>query len=619
MGQFRTWWALPTLALLAACWLPARSAVAQRTPLVERVEPTAASAGDEVRVLGRGLQSVDRVELSGVPVHDLRVASHWLRFSLPAQARSGDLVLWVGEHAVQRRRMAVLPSPPAPVITRVEPLRVSPGQVVTVYGEGFSVRPGHNQVRLGDSELLVVDRLPHRLRVVVPASGSGGRLQVAVRGASDHALSARALTLLKPLRVRELQPAHVVAGRFVRVLGDGFHSDPDANIVRIGTRLVDVLQASPTELVVQVPLESPGGRVSVGRSAGAVARSEQVLQVSRVPTARKLSASVARVGDRLLLHGDHLVSPGPARTVRVGGIDVPALAVEGGSLEVTVPEGARSGPVELLSGADVLASWPALRVLPPMRITAVRPARVAPGQVVTVRGQGLSAQGVATRAWLGDRELEVLDVSDSRVRLRVGDHDSGLLKLTLLGASSISAAPVLVLRPPRVLAVAPAAGQPGAMVEIRARNLPRSSGELSVRLGGRPMEIERLEGDRVTVVVPDGAQSGPIELAVAMQGSCRSARPFRVLAPFYITEIDRSTASPGDSVVIFGDGFVAHGMRVRFGRLDAVVERLSFSELRVVVPQGAAKGPVTVLHPDGRQASSPGDFLPDRVVADAGE
>ena len=87
----------------------------------------------------------------------------------------------------------------------------------------------------------------------------------------------------------------------------------------------------------------------------------------------------------------------------------------------------------------------------------------------------------------------------------------------------------------------------------------------------------------------------------------------------FYAELDRSRAAPGEPVVVFGTGFDVEGIRARFGDRETTVERLSPSELRVVVPEGVGKGPVTILRPDGRAALSPGDFVPERVVAEAAE
>src|SRR5258706_10638027 len=82
-------------------------------------------------------------------------------------------------------------------------------------------------------------------------------------------------------------------------------------------------------------------------------------------------------------------------------------------------------------------------------------------------------------------------------------------------------------------------------------------------------------------------------------------------APPRVLDLSTYSGSPGDVVTIYGANFGSDpNPSVYFGPVRAVIKRASATSVKVVVPFGAAFGPVTVTFSNGLSAVSPFPFSP---------
>ncbi len=166
---------------------------------------------------------------------------------------------------------------------------------------------------------------------------------------------------------------------------------------------------------------------------------------------------------------------------------------------------------------------------------------------------------------------------------------------------------------PMIEHIEPTSGPPGTRVSIVGRNF-RSNLRVLFNEHEVPT-VERLP-ERVVIVVPAAAQSG--RFVVAHGSDEVESEVFRVTdappAP-RVTAIEPTAAGPGMEVVIRGQNFAPRTSdnEVRSGNLPMVVRSADPSALRVVVPDGAATGPLTV-HTPGGDAQSPPLTISARVL-----
>ena len=160
---------------------------------------------------------------------------------------------------------------------------------------------------------------------------------------------------------------------------------------------------------------------------------------------------------------------------------------------------------------------------------------------------------------------------------------------------------------PMIEHIEPTAGPPGTRVRIVGRGFQRS---YRVLFNEHPVTPSEVLPERITVTVPDGAQTGRWVLS---NGSDEvETEVFRVSAAEpapVISAVEPAASAPGAEVVLRGQNFAARTSdnTVRIGVLPMVVRSGDTTSLRVIVPDGARTGPVFV-RTIGGEARSTGDL-----------
>lgn len=161
--------------------------------------------------------------------------------------------------------------------------------------------------------------------------------------------------------------------------------------------------------------------------------------------------------------------------------------------------------------------------------------------------------------------------------------------------------------------ISPTSGPPGTRVTITGRNF-RSNAQ--VLFNDHAVEPAERRPERIVVVVPAGAQPGRF---VVRHGTDEvESEVFRITeaapAP-RVTALEPGSASPGSEVVLRGENFGARPTdnTVRIGNLPMIVRSAEPTALRVIVPDGAQTGPITV-HTSGGESQSPALTIAARVT-----
>ncbi|MBI4576130.1 MAG: IPT/TIG domain-containing protein, partial [Planctomycetes bacterium] len=232
-------------------------------PIIISVHPDPAAAGTDVELTAVGLDGTlanHRLALAGAPLPLLngpRQLAGWspahrtgvLRFTLPAAATSGDLVLEVlgvrsAPYALQvLPALAGSPAPPvaaaAPAIDFLTPPAAIAGQEVALGATGLVAQLSSHTVRVdgrtaaiqtvyGNQPMAWVSGVQTALiRFTVPAGSPAGRLNVTVEH-SGLVSAPRALEVLAAPELSALHPSTVSPGDPLRIEGKGleiFHLD----------------------------------------------------------------------------------------------------------------------------------------------------------------------------------------------------------------------------------------------------------------------------------------------------------------------------------------------------------------------------------------------------------
>lgn len=160
---------------------------------------------------------------------------------------------------------------------------------------------------------------------------------------------------------------------------------------------------------------------------------------------------------------------------------------------------------------------------------------------------------------------------------------------------------------PMIEHIEPTAGPVGTRVRIVGRGFQRS---YRVLFNERPVTASEVLPERITVTVPEGAQTGRWVLSNGTDEV--ETEVFRVTAAEpapVVSALEPAASAPGAEVVLRGQNFAARSSDnvVRIGVLPMVVRSGDTTSLRVIVPDGARTGPVFV-RTSGGEARSAGDL-----------
>ncbi|MFD8917445.1 RHS repeat-associated core domain-containing protein [Streptomyces sp. NPDC059569] len=158
-----------------------------------------------------------------------------------------------------------------------------------------------------------------------------------------------------------------------------------------------------------------------------------------------------------------------------------------------------------------------------------------------------------------------------------------------------------------VLSLVPTRAAVGATVTLSGTGFSTTPGSNAVSFGGRAAEVVSASATRLKVKVPAAAVTGKVSVTTG-GATAQSPESFTLAAPApSVTKVDPTSGYAGTSVVLSGSGFAAATADnvVRFGGgvVAEIVERTD-TALKVLVPAGAATGPVEVATPDGRTTSA---------------
>lgn len=162
--------------------------------------------------------------------------------------------------------------------------------------------------------------------------------------------------------------------------------------------------------------------------------------------------------------------------------------------------------------------------------------------------------------------------------------------------------PPSISAPPFITVFAPLGGPPGSNVTILGGNFQNAY--LVLFNGVQAMFQVSPDGSIVNATVPQGATTGPIEVATPL-GRGASVNPFVVSAAAQAPSISGfapPSGLPGTRVEIVGTNF-AGATNVRFNGANSEFWLVDAGRIFATVPPGASTGPIQVVTPAGTAAS----------------
>jgi hypothetical protein len=584
---------------------------ARPAPQVTGIEPPSAAPGSEVTLVGASFStrlSDNHVTLAGEPVVVRSATPSELRVLLPADARSGTFEVRVdGATAVaQSPRFEVTVGL---AVTAVEPPRAPAGAEVVLRGTGFSPQRRGNRVTLAGRRVRVLRASSTELAVRLPRRGVGsGNFEVSVRGGGTT--TSPRFVVADPVVVRDFSPRSGPGRTEVTIQGSGFGRDIRQVDVKVGDQPVRVRVVTSSTIRVRIPPGAPSGpfTVSVG---GYEVTSEQSFHVLSDLEVGSFEPRRAAPGTEVTIHGQGFAPDPNDNVVSLGPVRLPVLAASPQELRVRIVDAAPSGPFQVASHGERARSRQPFVVLSPPSIRSFSPQQGPSGTEVTIVGSGFGDSANLVRATMGRRRLRVLSVRDDRLVVRIPRRArTGRITIEVgTRGGTVTGSEFRIGSRQRVSGLSPDHGLVGSELTIRGENFPRADIRVAFTGPRRAVRVQRVSPVELRVIVPNGAQTGPVELILP-----RRRVP---LGTFTVGEtpegvdiasVEPECSYPGCRAVLHGHGFDGNPRRnrVQFRGERVEIRRATTTALEIVLPERPGNGRFTVdVVRRGRGASPP--------------
>ncbi|QRO02119.1 IPT/TIG domain-containing protein [Archangium violaceum] len=561
-------------------------------PRITGFSPTSGPVGTVVTLNGSGFTGATDVRLGNTTLTVTPKSDTQLTVTVRTGTLSGTFrVDAPGGQATSDSSFSVQ-SGGSPTLSSFSPNSGWVGTSVTLDGANFTGTtevsfngtPATNFSLSGDS----------RLYVNVPSGATSGSIRVVN---TKGQVGSPPFTVMATPTLTGFSPASGAVGTVVTLTGSGFAGSPS---VRFGGEYADATVVSATQLTAIVPAGAESGQlvVSVGGQWLTSTESFTVLG-SAAPTLARFSPASGDVGTDVIIDGSYFT--GVSR-VEFNGVPASSVSLTSdGRLRASVPAGASTGPIRIVTSAGAVTSSTPFTVLSMPAITGFTPARGTIGTTVTLTGTGFTR---VRRAWFSpSRDATFMVVSDTEMKLIVPlGAITGSITL-ISGSVSYSDREFVVdaNSAPTLTSISPSAGGVETIVYLYGSGF---TGTTRVSFNGIPARYFSPSADgALTVQVPPGATSGPIQVTNSV-GSATSSTSFTVLPPPAVTGLSPTSGPVGTRVTLTGTGFTGTST-VRFGGVSSSrIEVLSDTQMTADVPGGALSGPVTLHGAAGNSLTS---------------
>lgn len=255
-----------------------------------------------------------------------------------------------------------------------------------------------------------------------------------------------------------------------------------------------------------------------------------------------------------------------------------------------------------------------------LKITSLVPAYGRHGAHIVVVGQQFSSVVDSNQVYFfGTSGVNVLAHIDSvapkaaptNLYIAVPDSASSGRVRVVVNRDTIVSDSIFVVEQgpaPVITAIVPSSGTPASFITIRGSYFETSPANIHVWFGTVAAVLRKEFVDSLQVIVPEGANSGPI--MVVMNYDTLFTAPFTVISFGHsISGFTPESGWPGTAVTITGSKFLTDtsGLKVAFGGIPAVVKSVTTSQIVAVVPPGAITAQISVSY-YGDKTSSASEF-----------
>jgi hypothetical protein len=314
------------------------------TPAITEFSPAAGRYGAEITITGKRFAANapdNQVYLNGKAAMVINSTATELKVLVPAGATTGSLKVITPDGGVSASATFQVYQPP--VLTSFSPAEGVVGRTVTLTGEHLQAELIEG-IKLGGLDCEILNFSGNTLTLRVPAGASTGTFEVSTKG--GEAVSTSSFVVWHQPMIHAISAESAIVGAAITVSGENFAADKARNTVHFGSAKAQILGATDTRLVVQVPVNAASGQISL-ETPGGIAWSAAAIAVIPGPMFTGMHPAKGAVGTVVEITGAHFGIMGQQDVIRFNG--EPALVLESAEdrYKVRVPRGATTGKVTI--------------------------------------------------------------------------------------------------------------------------------------------------------------------------------------------------------------------------------------------------------------------------------
>jgi hypothetical protein len=460
-------------------------------------------------------------------------------------------------------------------ISSFTPSFAAPGDIVTIYGSGFTgvtnVTFYLNKPAAGGG--VTADT---QINAIVPSGASTGPITVKKPGGTTT--SADDLIVIGPgPYITDLSATNGAVGTTIQI--NGVHFTGTSSVKFNGTTANFSPPTTDQQVIATIPANATSGPITVTSSAGT---GTSPVNFYFFPGVTNFSPTAGRPGTNVVIKGTNFLG---VTKVTFGSLTASFATNSSSQITAVVPANAVTGPIRVTAPAGQFITAANFIVQPD--ISSISPISGDVNTLVTITGANLNVSTPVVR--FNGVIASILGTPTSTQIQAYAPASTSSGPVTVQTTDGTATSPTNFYYPPAITGFVPTNGAPGTTITITGRNLTNASA-LSFN-GTSATNFAVVNNTTITAVVPVGATSGQMSVTTPW-GTVLAPQTFFV--PPVITGFSPQTGVIGIPVTITGTNFFGY-LDVQFNGVSATTSSNTSDNVLIAnVPIGASTGPITV-------------------------
>ncbi len=429
----------------------------------------------------------------------------------------------------------------APSITSLTPNTGAVGCSIVITGSSFGTSQSKASVTFDGKPASISSFSSTSITATVPTGATTGNVVVTVSGSASNGVL---FTVTPAPNIGSLTPNTGAVGSKIIIAGTNFGPTQGNGNVKFNGVAAVITSWSATQIVAAVPKAPTTTPTTtenvVVTTAGGVSSNTVVFTLTPAPSIGSLVPNSGAVGTSVTINGANF---GPSQgdgKVTFNGTNANVSSWSASKITATVPVGATTGKVVVITAGGVEADGVAFTVISGPSITSISPTPGIIGSSETITGSNFGAtQGTTGTVSFNGVPAAVSTWSNASLVVTVpAGATSGNVVVTVSGQASNGVSFTVL---PHINAVSPASQPVGKSVTISGTGFGTTQGASTVTFGGVSAVVRSWSSTQISTSVPAGVAVGSEPVVVNVPGAGLSnAAAFTVVAALTVT----ASASP---------------------------------------------------------------------------